>query len=341
MLLAGHDLEKSGIMRFDSGYYVLRQTMPYPLGETNVFLIESGDGWVVIDVGIDLETTRQVWRQALQEVGISFKQIRRIYITHCHPDHLGAARWLQQCSEAPVYMLREEITRANKYVFLAEKDFKELYRQAISAQVKQNRFPDFLVEQLIEDWYTEVRPLYAEPTAISPLAAGDTVELGGTPFKVIPTPGHADGQFALWSDKRRHLFLADVLSAEAYLHFTDWPNSDLSDPLGNLFAVLEQMQVLGAIRTYPGHGPIIEDIQKPIEKIRYRHQRILDKLESAVRGPVVAGEIYSSMAPDNDYVHYHRVVMGEILGYLEYLVSRQRLAKAYEGDTALYLPAKG
>lgn len=338
IILTVHNLEKSGIMRFESSYYIIRQFMPHraSLGETNVFLIESADGWVVIDVGSDLETTRQVWQQALKEVGISFKQIQKIYITHCHPDHLGAARWLQQCSEAPVYMLRKEIERAYKYVFLDENNFKQLYGQAISSQIKQNRFPDNLTNQLIEDWYAGVRPLYPEPVEIAPLDEGDIIDLGGSPFKVISAPAHTDGQYILWSDTRQHLFLSDVLSAEAYLHFTDWPNTDLSNPLEKFFELLDQLKKLGAVRTFPGHGQIIEDLNYQIEKVKNRHHRALDRLEAAVHGPVAAGELYSHMAPLEDYVHHHRVVMGETLGYLEYLVSRQRLIRKYEGDVILY-----
>lgn len=327
-------------MRCESGYYIIRQFMLNRpgLGETNVFLIESADGWVVIDVGFDLETTRQVWQRALKEVGISFKQIKRIYISHCHPDHLGAARWLQQCSEAPVYMLRDEIERAYKYVFLDEKNFKQLYRQAISNQVKQNKFPDKLTDQLIEDWYAEIRPLYLEPVEITPLDEGDIIDLGGSPFKVIPAPAHTDGQYILWSDTCQHLFLADVLSAEAYLHFTDWPNTDLSNPLDKLFELFDQLKEMGNVRTFPGHGKIIEDLNYQMEKVKKRHQRALDRLEAAVQGPVTAGDLYSHMAPLEDYVHHHRMVMGETLGYLEYLVSRQRLIKKHEGDVALYFP---
>lgn len=339
--MAVHNLEQSGIMHFDSGYYIIRQSIPYSsrLSQTNVFLIESADGWVVIDVGSDFETTRQVWQQALKEVGISFKQINRIYITHCHPDHLGAARWLQQCSEAPVYMLREEIERAYRYVFLNEKNFKQLYRQAISGQTKQNRFPDHLIDQLIEDWYEVVRPQYLEPVEIIPLDAGEIIDLGGSSFKVLPAPAHTDNQYILWSENRRHLFLADVLSANAYLHFTDWPNSDLSNPLENFFGLLDQLKGLDAVRTFPGHGEIIKDLNDQIEKVKNRHLRALDRLEAAVQGPAAAGELYSRLAPLEDYVHHHRVVMGETLGYLEYLVSRERLVKRYEGDAVLYSPA--
>ncbi len=336
--MAKGDLVSRGIMRSDSGYYIIRQSMPYPLAETNVFLIESKDGWVIIDVGVDLKSTRVVWEQAVKELGISFKQIQKIYITHCHPDHLGAARWLQQCCDAPVYMLREEIERARKYIFLEEKEFKELYRQAILQEVKINKFPDLKFDELIDDWYSEVRPLYLEPTEIIPLDAGDRIDLGGNSFEVMRAAGHSDGQCMFWSAQLKQLFLADVIAANAYLHFTDWPNTGLQNPLKNLFDLFEQIKTLGVVQSYTGHGPVIEDLNFQLDKLTQKHQRILNKLESTVIKPVTAGEIYPHLYPVQDYVHHHRVVMGETLGYLNYLVSMKRLKMEEDEHSHIYLP---
>lgn len=80
-----------------------------------------------------------------------------------------------------------------------------------------------------------------------------------------------------------------------------------------------------------------EEIKRELEKLKHRHQRALDRLEAAVKGLVAAGELYSLLAPVDDYVHFRRVVMGETLGYLEYLVSRQKLIKQCEEDVALFL----
>lgn len=332
------DLVTKGIMRQDSGYYIIRQSMPYPLGETNVFLIDSKDGWVVIDVGVDLESTRLVWEQAVKEVGISFKQIQRIYVTHCHPDHLGAARWLQQCCEAPVYMLREEIERARKYIFLNPKDFKELYRQAIIEEVKINKFPNVKLDQLVEDWYTEVRPLYLEPAEIVPLNVGDRIDLGGNSFEVRSAAGHSDGQCMFWSSQLKQLFIADILAAGAYLHFTDWPNTSLTNPLKNLYDLLDQLKAMQVNQAFPGHGPVISDLDSQIDKLIFKHQRILSKVETAVINPISGGELYLLLYQLTDYVHHHRVAMGETLGYLNYLVSQERLIKDTIEDTVIYMP---
>ncbi len=334
------ELVETGVMRVDSDYHIIRQTMPYPMGDTNVFLIESGDGWTVIDVGVDLESTRRVWEKAMKEVGISFKQVQRIYITHCHPDHLGAARWLQHRCDAPVFMLREEIARAQKYIFLDANDFKKKYWQAIEQEIVVNGFPKDKIDELLEDWFRNVRPLYLEPNELFAIDAGDIIELGGNRFEVVRAPGHSDGQFMFWSVKQKQLFLADVLASKGYLHFSDWPNTSMQNPLEDLFDLIEQLGTMGVVKAFPGHGPVIYDLEAQLEKLTLKHQHILDKAEKIVTRPLSAGEIYMDLFQVNEYVHSHRVVMGETVGYLNYLVSKDRLRMNIQNGAAVYLPVK-
>lgn len=326
----------NGIMYEDSGFYVIRQIMPYPLGETNVFLTESTDGWSVIDVGVDIETTRQTWKQAIKEIGIPFKKINHIYITHCHPDHLGAASWLQQCCDAPVYMLREEISRAKKFIFLDQTNFKDLYRQAIIEEITVNHFPAEKIDELIHDWYTEVRPLYLQPAEIIPLEVENKIELGGNLFEILSAAGHSDGQCMFWSEQLKYLFVADVVTANGYLHFTDWPNTNLQNPLANTFRLFAKIKVLGVARAFPGHGSVITNLDFELDKLIGKHQYYLDKIEKSVIEPISAGKLYPRLFKLTDYVHGHRVMLGETLGYLNYLVSQGRLAMDNGGGLNLY-----
>jgi glyoxylase-like metal-dependent hydrolase (beta-lactamase superfamily II) len=125
---------------------------------------------------------------AVKEVGISFKQIDQIYITHCHPDHLGAARWMQRVCDAPVFLPREEIRRANEFIFI-EEDFIAVYRQAIGLEAGRHGFPESLQDALVEDWKTQVTPLFRKPYEIFPIDDDDEIDLAGEKFAVITSPG--------------------------------------------------------------------------------------------------------------------------------------------------------
>ncbi len=50
------------------------------------------------------------WESGARSLGCYLgRDVVRIVVTHYHPDHLGAASWLQERSGAPVMMLGEEL----------------------------------------------------------------------------------------------------------------------------------------------------------------------------------------------------------------------------------------
>ena len=325
------ELFYKGIIRQEDDYFIIRQSIPYPLAENNVFLIESNNGWTVIDVGIDLPPTRTIWEKAIKEVGISFKQIHQIYITHCHPDHLGAARWLQKVCDAPVFIPREEIKRAQEFIFI-EEDFPAVYRRAIEPEASRHGFPAELLEQLVIDWQYQVTPFFKKPYEIFPLDEGDEIPLGAEKFLASVLPGHTDGQMMLFDQRSRRLFCADLLAEGAYLHFTDWPNTHLDNPLGIFFESLDRLGRLEVSKVYPGHGPCFQDLKERLTDLHEKHRRRLEKILKAVREPITAGELYPQLYNSTDYVHHHRMLIGETIGYLEFLTRGGQLRRIDDGE---------
>ncbi len=65
-----------------------------------VYLIEDADGLTVIDTGLDL-AANQIVRQ-LQAIGRTAADVKRIVITHAHPDHIGGLPRLKALTGAQV-----------------------------------------------------------------------------------------------------------------------------------------------------------------------------------------------------------------------------------------------
>src|SRR5262245_39988411 len=70
-----------------------RIPLPFRLDHINVYLIEDGEGWAVVDTGIGNEATRTVWG-ALLGGPLAGRRLTRLIVTHFHPDHIGLAGWL-------------------------------------------------------------------------------------------------------------------------------------------------------------------------------------------------------------------------------------------------------
>ncbi len=80
------DLEVS-----DLGGGVSRVThkLPWALDHVHCYVIHEPDGVSVIDAGLGDERTLANWPRALAELGDPV--VKRVIITHFHPDHIGAS----------------------------------------------------------------------------------------------------------------------------------------------------------------------------------------------------------------------------------------------------------
>jgi hypothetical protein len=77
------------------------------LDHVNVYLMADDDGWTIVDAGFYNAATRDAW-EALLTGPLAGKPVRRLIITHHHPDHVGAAGWLLGRTGAQLVMTREE-----------------------------------------------------------------------------------------------------------------------------------------------------------------------------------------------------------------------------------------
>ena len=152
----------------------------------------------------------------------------RIFITHFHPDHVGAAADVHELTGAPVHQGRLDYAQCAlvwRATGLGDRD-----RRAGSTS---NGVPQENVDELIalRLRLPPVRPLPARPAASSSRATGSTA---GRPW---PRPGHADGQLCLLRDGM--LVSADHLLARITPTVGLWPESR-PDPLGDFLAALER-----------------------------------------------------------------------------------------------------
>lgn len=206
-------------------------------GFLNVFLVERGGEWTVIDTGIGTQTVAGI-QSALEKHGHALDQIRHILITHAHPDHIGGLADLQGRTQAKTYMHPADalIARGERASSLAD-----------PATLKgMNRLA-----------YGTMRPYRVKTPAVVDVEVreGDVLDDVLPGLRVVELPGHSYGQVGYYWPARKVLFGGDVM-----MHFP-WglamPLRMVSPDWDAAKASIRKVSQMDIDILCVGHGPVI------------------------------------------------------------------------------------
>ncbi len=147
----------------------------------NVLLLENDDGWTLVDAGVEGEAVRI--RDALAALGSGPEDLKRIFLTHHHGDHIGGLEGLTEWAPD------------------AELGATEYESMVISGKLPPAP-PSNPILRLMMSGRGDA-PTYPVGKI---LREGDVV----SGFRIIATPGHSLGHVSLLRDADGLLFTADA-----------------------------------------------------------------------------------------------------------------------------------
>lgn len=304
------------------GVWQIKLPVPFPLEFVSVYLVGGADGWTVIDAGYDYPPAREAWRAGARAAGCDLsRDVAGIVVTHFHPDHLGAARWLQEVSAAPVFMAEAEIPFARR----------------IWGSPDAGPFVWLLVRHGMPPGMADraagaMRGGLPLPEEISPLSAGEKAPTGA---RIVHAPGHADHQLVLHDGARGILFAADHLMLGITPNIGLWPETE-PYPLARYLDSLASMRGLGVDLVLPGHGPAFRDLDGRIFELTEHHAGRLGAMRAElVSAPRSAYEVSRSLFRGALTLQQRAFALAETLAHLDHLVLEGR-ARAVDGETVLY-----
>ena len=149
------------------------------LNHINLWLLEDGDGWTVVDTGIKNEETTQAWEQ-LFAGPMQGRPIKRVIVTHMHPDHIGLAGWLVRKFDVELWITRTE--------FLMCRNLCGRHRSG-SADRRHCGFivPPGFPEDLLENYKARFGGfgygVYKLPNAYRRIIEGEEIEIGANTWR--------------------------------------------------------------------------------------------------------------------------------------------------------------
>ncbi len=160
------------------------------LGFVNAYLLEDGDGLVLVDTGTP--GSAEYILDAIRSLGKLPEDVSHILVTHLHADHTGSLAALKVATGAPALMHPADA---------------EMVRRGESARPSEPA--PGLINWLVVKLFMGLRGSSAvEPAEIErEVADGDELDLAGG-LRVIHAPGHAAGQVCLLRESDGGLLIA-------------------------------------------------------------------------------------------------------------------------------------
>ncbi len=299
-----------------------RVTLPLPTrpGHVHAYLLPQEDGWLLADTGLGLPDAPERWTQ---ELALVEGPIARVFVTHFHPDHVGAAADVAALTGAPVLQGRLDYEQC---VLVWGSDD---WAPELADWFDRNGVPTGVTDELIDEgrFYRPFIRYQPDPVLVDD---GDRID----GWEVVAAPGHADGQLTLFKDGV--LVAADHLLGRITPAVGLWPESR-PDPLGDFLASLERTIELEPTLALPGHGEPIEDpVGRAYELIEHHRER-LDVTAAALSGePATGYEVSYPLFGAELRPAARRFAVAETLSHLERLVLEGRAVRREDVDRVSY-----
>lgn len=294
----------------------LRMGLPFALNHVNLWLVDDGDGWAVIDCGISNDATRAAWEQAFAGA-LDGRPITRVIVTHCHPDHVGLAAWLCERWQVELWMT------AGEYGFARVMSAALPGADGASMMAHFRRHgltdPDRLAQlEGRKQYYPSLVPQV--PAAFIRLAEERPLRIGAHEWRVISGTGHSPEHAALYCEALDVLVSGDMLLPRISTNTSVFAIEPEADAVGQFLASLLKFLPLPAdTLVLPSHGKPFRGMRERIAQLQAHHAERLDEVRAACATPQSAADIVPLMFRRELDMHQMTFAMGEALAHLHRL----------------------
>lgn len=302
------------------GVLWLRLALPFQLNHINVYLIEDGAGWAILDTGIN-DARSRAWWEALLAGPLAARRPTRLICTHFHPDHVGLAGWLAERCGIELVMSRTEYLGTHFHRRWAEPEEIAAHSAYYAACGLDEASIGALLERDIGyRWLTTDLP-----HAYRRIAAGDVLVIGGRRFEVFTGGGHSPELVMLYCREDGLFLAADQVLAKISPNVSVWPHEPESDPLGDFLRTLGELagSVAADAFVVPAHNLPFYGLHERIgELTRHHDQRCQDILDACGGGALQPADIVPLLFPRKLDAHQTSFAFGETLAHVNYMLRR-------------------
>jgi glyoxylase-like metal-dependent hydrolase (beta-lactamase superfamily II) len=312
------------ILEVAGGVYWIRMPLPMSLNHINLWALADGDGWTLVDTGMNTAEITAAWEKLLSGP-LAEGRVKRIICTHMHPDHVGMAGWLTRRFRAPLWMTRLEYVTCRMLV-------ADTGREAPTDALQFYKAAGWNAQEL-ERYKTQFgefgKAVYALPDSFHRVSANDEFVVGRYTWRTLIGTGHSPEHLCLYCPELRLLISGDQVLPKITSNVSVFPVEPDADPLSDWLESLASItrEIPDDVLVLPAHNDPFHGLHARTEQLIRGHESSLTLLADALSEPKIARDVFGLLfrrpVPDSML----QFATGESVAHLNCLMRRGRITR--------------
>ncbi len=320
------------------GILWMRLPLPMKLDHVNVYAVADGDGWTLVDTGFFSKRGVGIW-QALLAGPLQGKPVRRVVVTHHHPDHIGMAGWFQSEYGVALVTTRTAWLMARMLTL----DVQPVPTpEAIIFYTRGGMAPDVLAARKAERPFNFADCVAPMPQGFTRIREGDVIRIGARDWQVRIGNGHAPEHATLWSHDGIVLG-GDQLIPSISPNLGLYPNEPEADPVADWLESCERMRGFATPDqlVLPGHKLPFRGLPLRLRQLIDNHHSALDRLLVFLATPHSAHECFLTLFKREIGGGEYGLALVEAMAHCHHLYLSGQVTRSLREDGAYLYQTKG
>ena len=302
------------------------------LDHVNIYAVDEGDSWTIIDTGLWSKKTLSIWRLIIDKY-FGNKPINRIIVTHHHPDHVGLAGWFQKEFKAVLWMTRTAWLTAR----MLRLDYQKLPTEEIVNFWRRSGMDGKIVkERAAGKPFNFGDSVFEMPLGFRRITDSEKITLGDRSWIVRVGNGHAPEHATLWCEDEPLIIAGDQIISSISPNLGVYATEPEADPVEDWliscknfvpFANNDQLVL-------PGHKLPFIGLPHRLRQLIENHHSALSRLVDFLKEPQTAvgcfPALYNRKINENEY----GLALVEAVAHLNNLYRKKMVTRDMNSDGA-------
>ena len=315
-----------------AGVLWIRLPLPMALDHVNVYALDDGDSWTIVDTGFSSRRSRAIWEK-LMAGPLGGKPIGRVIVTHHHPDHVGLAGWFQTEHGAELWITRT----AWLFSRMLQLDEQEMpSAESLAFYRSAGMDPEIFEQRRNERPFNFADMVYPMPLGFKRIKEGDVVRIGGRDWDVRMGNGHAPEHATFWSRDDNLVISGDQILPSISSNIGVYATEPEADPVGDWLEACERLAQYGREDhlVLGGHKLPFTGLPLRMRQLIDNHHGALKRLEAYIATPRVGGECFPPLFKRSIGPSEYGLALVEAFAHLNHLYQTGKASRTRREDGA-------